>query len=78
MIREGDCMNCSHTVPYKGPDGRLDFSRRVCVEGPGAMVALPAGPGQIQLVPMQPIVGPGNRCDRHDPVPPLSSEGAAG
>ena len=78
MIREGDCMSCAHTAPFQGPDGRIDFSKRVCVEGPPTPVALPAGPGQVQLVPMQPIVGPGNRCDRHEAVPALASEGGAG
>ena len=67
MTAAPDCMLCAHSVAYRGPDGKVDFSKKICVRMPPTPVALPAGPNQMMIQPLNPIVGRGMLCGCFEP-----------
>lgn len=62
-----DCLACLHTSPFTAPDGKIDFSKRICVRMPPTPVPLPAGPNQISLQSMYPVVARGMYCGCFEP-----------
>lgn len=63
-----DCLSCRHAAPAQGPDGRIDFTQKICVRMPPTLILLPTQvPGQVQLSAMFPTVGKGVVCGEHDP-----------
>lgn len=62
-----DCLSCRHAVPARAPDGRINFSMKICIRMPPTPVVVPAAPGSVSIQPMFPVVGKGVFCGEHDP-----------
>lgn len=41
------CMQCKQTEPAKGPDGRIDFTKRLCVHNPPQVLVVNTTQGLV-------------------------------
>ena len=51
-----NCFACTHATILTLPDGRLDFSQKMCIANPPTPLLLPAGPNQIAIKAFWPVV----------------------
>lgn len=69
------CMNCDNTIVSTGANGAIDFSARVCIEGPPSCFPIPVGPGQMTIAASYPTVNATTiPCKRHAPKPGAEAE----
>lgn len=62
-----DCLSCTHAAPATDPSGKIDFSKKVCVEGPPTPIPV-SGPNGPAIMAFFPVVGKGVLCSRHAPL----------
>ena len=62
-----NCMRCSHAKSFALPDGRIDFSQKLCQEGPPTPTFVGMDPARGPVIQyLWPVVNERVRCDRFE------------